>query len=133
MALTWTPPRLPRQKTATHSNTAPYSPIVALGAQRKDGTRIPDRDFMRLAYTGSFSELDAPQFFADAFNKTGSLAKAFRATAQAGNREQKRLIQAPVWSFDRVTFRKSGEIAGTTRDIVDDGELLRSHQSVRFS
>ena len=133
MSLSWTPPRLPRQKTATHENTAPYSPIVVLGAQRKDGSRIPERDFMRLAYTGPFSELDAPQFFADQFKRTGSIAKAFRATAKAGNREQKRLIQAPVWSFDRNTFRKNGEIAGFTRDIVDEGNLLRSHQAVRFS
>ncbi|MEM9806619.1 MAG: hypothetical protein AAF959_15200 [Cyanobacteria bacterium P01_D01_bin.56] len=133
MTLKWTPPRLPRQKTATHSNTASYSPIVALGARRTDGTQIPERDFMRLAYTGPFSELSAPQFFTDNFNRTGSLAKAFRATAQAGNREQKRLIKAPVWSFDRNTFRKNGEIAGFTRDIVDEGNLLRSHQAVRFS
>lgn len=133
MSLTWNPPRLPRQTTATHENTAPYSPIVALGARRKDGTTIPPRDFMRGAYDGPFSEFDALEEFVNGFQQSGSIARAFRSTAQAANKEQKRLIEANVWPFDRATKRQSGETVTSPRDIVDSGELLRSHQPVRFS
>ena len=34
-----------------------------------------------------------------------------------------------VWSWPATTRRRSGEVAGKTRDLVDTGELKRSQQS----
>lgn len=51
---------------------------------------------------------------------------ALRAVAYAAARETTRQISSPQWGWPRTTPRRNGETAGTTRDIVDTGELLAS-------
>ncbi len=37
-------------------------------------------------------------------------------------------IASPVWDWPGTTLRKSGEVAGSPRDIVDEGTLLDSYR-----
>ena len=129
MTLTWTPPRLPTKPVAVFSNTAEYASIVHNGATLRSGVDLPPREFM----TGAFGDRNAflaDEYFASRFND--SLARAFRATAQQGNREIKLLIQAPIWNWPRETIRRSGRTVRSPRDIVDTRNLLKSQQPVRF-
>ena len=124
---------MPSRKIATHENTAGHAPIVALGARTRNGGIIPPRDFMRSAYTGPEGKYNAANEFVRAFGLSGNLATAFQATVNGGNVEQRRLIRSPVWRYDRATLRKNGALVPPgLRDIVDQGELISSHQPVRF-
>ena len=51
---------------------------------------------------------------------------AFAATMGEFAKANDRAIAEPLYSWPRQTVRQSGEIAGSPRNIVDTGELLRS-------
>lgn len=55
------------------------------------------------------------------------LNKAFQTTADAYGEAQKKAMEAVIYPWDgTVTYRKSGEIVDSPRDIVDTGELRDS-------
>lgn len=136
VSLKWKPPKLPDNKTAQYANTADYALIVHEGAVLRGGTRIPGRKFMLNAISGNFGfddDFKAVEFFSDAYRETGSFARAFRATAQQGQREIKAAFGYKwAWPAGRATKRRNGEVVTSPRNIIDTGELKRSQQPVRF-
>jgi hypothetical protein len=61
----------------------------------------------------------------------GQLRKLERAFADANNELEQAIvgeITSPVWDWPGTTLRKSGEVAGSPRDIVDERTLLDSYR-----
>lgn len=126
---------MPSAKTAQFANTAGYALYVHEGVVLRSGTRLPPRPWMYDTVAGEHGfgadELIVSDIFVDAYKKTDSLSKAFRATAQAANKEIKAAFNYR-WGWPRPTMRRSGEVAGVKRNIVDLGNLKRAQQPVRF-
>jgi len=55
-----------------------------------------------------------------------AIAAAFEETAKELNDSFHQSIIDPKWKWDRVTIRRSGEVAGSPRNIVDLGTLRDS-------
>jgi len=55
-----------------------------------------------------------------------AIAAAFEETAKELNESFHQSIIDPKWQWDRVTVRRSGEVAGSPRNIVDLGTLRDS-------
>ena len=58
---------------------------------------------------------------------------AFRATVNAYADQCQEEFDTEQYRWPGSTARKSGEIAGTTRDITDEGELKESQQEPEFT
>ena len=133
MTLTWTPPSLPRQKTAIHENTAVYATAIHEGARLRNGGSIQARPWMLSAYQGPYGDFDAIEEFTRTYRLSGSLATAFQSTAIGANNTMKGLIRFRGWPYDASTLRKNRQLIGPgTRDILDLGGLLKNQQPVRF-
>ena len=52
--------------------------------------------------------------------------RAARGTTEAIGRQTQDLMQARMWGWPGLTERRNGALAGTRRDLVDTGALLRS-------
>lgn len=133
MRLNWKPPKTPSRKTAVYTwdpvseDGFHYAALVRNGGRLRNGTDYPARKFDEKA----LEQIDLAETFADEFKRNGSLEKAFQNTALAYARETQRAISSRAYSWPRETVRKSGEIAGRRRDIVDEGNL-RDSQKLEF-
>lgn len=133
MQLNWNPPKAPTKKTAVYTwspvsdDGFHYAALVHNGGKLRNGTDYPAREWTQKALEG----VDLPEVFADEFKRNDSLEKAFQNTAQTYFRENQRAISSRSYSWPRETLRKSGEIAGRRRDIVDEGNL-RDSQELEF-
>lgn len=56
----------------------------------------------------------------------GSFEQAFQAMAGELADAFQEAFDAPIYDWDRITLRSTGELVGTPRDIVDTGELRNS-------
>ena len=112
-----------------YENTAGHAPIVHEGATLKSGTELPARPFMLVP----IGEADLPGVMAAEYQGNGgSIAKAFRAATQQGQRAIKASIRERRWDWPRETQRSNGRTVGSPRDIVDSGELDSKQQPVRY-
>lgn len=113
-----------KPRVARLKSEAPHSAIVEYGATRADGSEMPSRPFMQT----SVAETDFEQEFLDGYRLYQDVNAAFEGTARALHETIKDLIQDNRWEWDRVTYRRNGQIVDSPRDIVDKGELLRSQK-----
>ncbi|NEQ65118.1 MAG: hypothetical protein F6K21_06395 [Symploca sp. SIO2D2] len=113
--------------TAQYSWSAPYAAQVHEGATLRSGRILPARPWTTVAT----EEFDHPRQFIFHYQKLGSLAKAFKATAMEFGGVMQDAITSPIWEWDRITVRSTGEIADSPRNIVDTGKLRDSYE-VRF-
>jgi hypothetical protein len=63
----------------------------------------------------------------------GAIDKAFKATVNQYAESCQDAIEAPIWDWDGYTLRKNGDLVGSPRDIVDEGELRDSQQEPQYS
>ena len=128
--LNWNPPKPPTRTTATYTwnpqsdDGFHYAALVRNGGTLRSGTRIPPRKWDEYA----LGKVDLANTFADSFRRSDDLQRAFRDTAQTYNREMQKAIASRIWDWPRRTVRKSGEVVGSPRDIVDTGNLLDSQK-----
>jgi len=128
--LNWNAPKISRKTTAqfTWSPVSEdgfhYAALVHNGGFFRLGGQYPARPWTKRA----LSEVDLVDTFADSFRRSDSLERAFEDTANTFFRENQKAIASRVWSWPNETRRKSGEIAGRRRDIVDEGTLLDSQK-----
>ncbi|NEN94475.1 MAG: hypothetical protein F6K50_02720 [Moorea sp. SIO3I7] len=120
---------LPSTKTmvARYSWTTDYVVFVHEGAVLRNGTRIPARPWTWVA----IAEYDFRHQFAFFYNRSGtSLGDAMVSTATEFGGVMQDAIASPIWKWDNVTVRKSGEIAYSPRNILDTKELYNSYNLV---
>jgi hypothetical protein len=121
MKLEWTPPKI-EPKEAHLISEPDYSADVVFGKSRKDGSEMPARNF----FDAAIAETDLVGEFVQ--NYDGDIDQAFRATARSLHQATRDIILSDRWKWDRLTLRRSGEMAGTQRDIFDTGNLYRGQK-----
>jgi hypothetical protein len=98
--------------------------VVHEGASFTDGREYPARRWTDVA----LKNIDPEQRFAELFNETGDLDKAFRRLAEEMSVGFRDAIEAPVYQWPGTTVRRSGEVAGTQRNAVDLGGVRDSQE-----
>jgi hypothetical protein len=109
---------------ANYSWSAEYAGAVHEGQTTLGGQRIPGRPWTDLAT----QEYDHPRQFVFHYKKYGSLKKAFESTAIEFGGVCQDAITSPIWKWGNITIRKSGEVVGSPRNIVDTGGLRDSYK-----
>jgi hypothetical protein len=109
---------------ATFSWRVPYVVIVHEGATLKTGTVIHPRPWTQVA----ISEYDFLKQYAFNFGKNYDFRQAFINVSEEFGGVCQDAIASPIWEWDRTTFRRSGEVATSPRNIVDLGNLRDSYR-----
>ena len=122
--LRWNPPKL-SAPTAVYEWPVDYAAANHNGATLRNGGTIPARPWTEYPLENG---LRLDEDLADNFKRSQNLDSAFRATATTYNRAMQQAIASPVWNWPRRTLRRSGEVAGSPRNIVDEGDLLDSQK-----
>lgn len=123
MQLTWNLPQIAITKAIFHS-LPEYSATVFFGGTRNDGTTMPAREWM----TEAIALIDFEAEFKKAYQESQSIDEAFKVVAQILYDKMRELIKDPVWDYDRVTHRRSGQVVGSPRDIYDLGNLYEQQE-----
>lgn len=84
------------------------------------GYLIPGRPWTQVA----LDEQDPLTLFVENFD--GNFPSAFAAMADGLNQAFKDAIESPIYTWDRFTSRRNGELVGSPRNIVDTGSLRDS-------
>lgn len=104
-----------------------YAAAMHEGVKLKNGTEIPPRPWTIEAT----KQLDVVDTFAKLYAQYNDADQALRETALILGAKFSELISSPSWDYPRSTKRKSGEVAGSPRNIVDTGRL-RASQTLNF-
>ena len=122
--LRWNPPKL-TTATAVYTWGVPYAAAQHEGATLRNGGTIPPRPWTEYPLENG---LKLDEDLADNYRRSQNLGTAFKATATTYNRAMQEAIAASVWNWPRRTVRRSGEVAGSPRNVVDEGDLLNSQK-----
>lgn len=114
--------------TATFTWPVVYSAVVHNGATLKNGTVIPPRPWTEVA----LQRFDVSEAFDRLMTQGLAPEMAFKQTALALGGEFQTVMTEEIFSWPRETVRPTGEVAGTTRNIVSRG-LLRASQQLEFT
>lgn len=104
-----------------------YASAMHNGVKLKSGTVIPPRPWV---YEG-LKRFDVPAVYAALFQQSHDADEALKQTAILLGAKFTEVISSPIWSYPRITKRKSKEVAGTMRNLVDLGGL-RASQNLAF-
>lgn len=118
----WNPPQL-NYKKATYSWNVPYAADVHEGVITNNAVK-PARPWTDYAV----GQIDAEKEFQAAYNDTEDLTESFQSLVSVYFGEFQNAITSPIWRWNRVTYRKSGEVVSSPRDIYDLGNLFRSQE-----
>lgn len=136
MRLEWNPPQIPAL-TARHGYSASHAMAVHEGEIKTDGFELEGRPWVDVG----LMEVDFAQMVADEYGARSTIApNSFAADIELAFRKANEdlgvvfqfLLTDESWHWPRETRRQNGEIAGTTRDIYDRGDLYRSYSLVIF-
>lgn len=107
---------------------APYAPLVCLGYVSRSGKQMPARDWTESAV----KDLDVATVFARAYqNNGGNLEAALEETAKQLSEQFQKEFDDSKWDWPTVTKRRSGEVVGSPRNIIDS-QALKDSQSLSF-
>ena len=121
---------LPKSQVATFKWDVDYAAKLHEGWTLKSGESAPARPWVWVtADSFNFKE----EFSRTILNssKSKSLGDAIKdsfvkLSSNFGGKMQDS-IQSPIWNWPRYTLRKSGDLVGSPRDIVDLGGLINSY------
>ena len=119
----WNKVNIPRKQTATLTWSADHAALVHEGATLRNGTELPARPCV----DQTIQQFNAPESYAESFQKSEDFAQAFTEMAIAFGETAQENINAEAWEWPRETVRQNGMVAGSPRDIVDTGELRDSY------
>jgi hypothetical protein len=119
----WNKINIPRKQTATLTWSADHAALVHEGATLKNGTELPARPWV----DETVQQFNAPESYADSFQKSEDFAQAFTEMAEGFGEKAQEIIETQMWEWPRETVRQNGTVAGSPRDIVDTGELRDSY------
>lgn len=121
--INWKPAKL-EPITIRFSYDVDYALKVWTGFVREDKTRAPGRPWTDAA----ISRMQFEASFAAHYQQSRNARVAFIKSAEDFGLTLKEVIRSPMWKWDRVTIRKSGEVAGMVRNIFDEGDLYDSQR-----
>lgn len=124
MRLNWNPPDI-KPVTAEYTWSEPYSVIVALGVELKDGSRAKGRDWTAVA----ISRTDLPQLMRS--NYRGNVKDAFIQTAEDLGEIFKDIIDNFDFGLPSTTTKRFRPGVPTWGEITDSG-ALRNSQSLEI-
>lgn len=121
---------LPKSQVATFMWDVDYATKLHEGWTLKSGESAPARPWVWVtADSFNFKE----EFLRTILNssKSKSLGEAIKDSfvklSSNFGEEMQNSIQSPIWNWPRSTLRKSGDLVGSPRDIVDLGGLINSY------
>jgi hypothetical protein len=120
----WNQIDTPSRITAILSWNVPYAAAVHEGATFKSGTEMPSRPWVIY----SAEEYDfLSQYKYNFIHNSYNFRQAFINVANEFGEVCQESIRSPVWQWNRLTVRRSGEVVTSPRNIVDLGNLLASY------
>lgn len=122
MELKWYPPEIAAASYRIISKKS-YSSAVFFGEPGK-----PGRPWMWDATAKIDFELELTKNF----KRLGAIAPSFSELCESTFGLIRDQLKEEVYEWPRVTVRRSGEIAGSPRNIIDTGELFRGHTLERI-
>jgi hypothetical protein len=117
--LKWNPPPI-KSMLAVFYNEDDAAVFAHEGTTRMDDSETPARPFI----TAGAESVDVLKEFKANYSgqiRLGAVERAFEAVADQIHEEIMYLITEDVWDWDRRTYRKSGEVVDSPRNIVDLG------------
>ena len=116
-----------RELLATYSwgsmgDTGLYAPQVFFGYTTPSGTELPGRNWIKVA----LDNIDLETEFKNNFTSIIDIEQAFIKTADKFYDTLQDAFSANVYAWPNITRRRSGEIAGRIRNIVDLQDLKDS-------
>ena len=120
---------LPKSQVATFKWDVDYATKLHEGWSLKSGESAPARPWVWLtADSFNFKEEFSTILSKNKNLSLGELIKdSFVKLSSNFGKEMQDSIQSPIWNWPRYTLRKSGDLVGSPRDIVDLGGLINSY------
>lgn len=121
---------LPKSQVATFMWDVDYATKLHEGWTLKGGESAPARPWVWVtADSFNFKEEFLRTILNSSKSKSlGELIKdSFVKLSSNFGKEMQDSIQSPIWNWPRSTLRKSGDLVGSPRDIVDLGGLINSY------
>ena len=122
---------LPKFQVATFKWDVDYAAKLHEGWTLKNGESAPARPWVWVTadsfnFKKEFSTILSPNS-----SKSKSLGEAIKDSfvklSNGFGEEMQNSIRSPIWNWPRYTLRKSGDLVGSPRDIVDLGGLINSY------
>ena len=122
---------LPKFQVATFKWNVDYAAKLHEGWTLKNGESAPARPWVWVTadsfnFKKEFSTILSPNS-----SKSKSLGEAIKDSfvklSNGFGEEMQNSIRSPIWNWPRYTLRKSGDLVGSPRDIVDLGGLINSY------
>ena len=120
---------LPKFQVATFKWDVDYAAKLHEGWTLKNGESAPARPWIWMtADSFNFKEEFSTILSKNKNLSLGELIKdSFVKLSSNFGKEMQDSIQSPIWNWPRYTLRKSGDLVGSPRDIVDLGGLINSY------
>jgi hypothetical protein len=119
---------LPKKQVSTFTWTSDHAAKVHEGWTLKNGDSAPARPWVWLtADSYDFKKELLELILKSNKNLSGAIEDAFVKLSINFGDEMQNNIQSPIWNWPRNTLRKSGELVGSPRNIVDLGDLINSY------
>lgn len=120
---------LPKFQVATFKWDVDYAAKLHEGWTLKNGESAPARPWVWVtADSFNFKEEFSTILNSSKSKSLGEAIKdSFVKLSSNFGKEMQDSIQSPIWNWPRYTLRKSGDLVGSPRDIVDLGGLINSY------
>ena len=120
---------LPKFQVATFKWDVDYAATLHEGWTLKNGESAPARPWVWVtADSFNFKEEFSTILNSSKSKSLGEAIKdSFVKLSSNFGKEMQDSIQSPIWNWPRYTLRKSGDLVGSPRDIVDLGGLINSY------
>lgn len=120
---------LPKFQVATFKWDVDYAAKLHEGWTLKNGESAPARPWIWVtADSFNFKEEFSTILNSSKSKSLGEAIKdSFVKLSSNFGKEMQDSIQSPIWNWPRYTLRKSGDLVGSPRDIVDLGGLINSY------
>ena len=122
---------LPKSQVATFMWDIDYATKLHEGWTFKSGESAPARPWVWLTADSFNFKEEFSTILSSNFSKSKSLGElikdSFVKLSSNFGEEMQNSIQSPIWNWPRYTLRKSGDLVGSPRDIVDLGGLINSY------
>ena len=120
---------LPKFQVATFKWDVDYAAKMHEGWTLKNGESAPARPWIWVtADSFNFKEEFSTILNSSKSKSLGEAIKdSFVKLSNGFGEEMQNSIRSPIWNWPRYTLRKSGDLVGSPRDIVDLGGLINSY------
>lgn len=122
---------LPKAQVATFKWGVDYATKLHEGWTLKSGESAPARPWVWVTADSFNFKEEFSTILSSNFTKSKGLGESIKTSffklSENFGQEMQSSIQDPIWNWPRHTLRKSGDLVGSPRDIVDLGGLINSY------